>query len=169
MKNAPATALILGILALAGCEPSLPGWIFQPFEGPGIDADGEVTATPGEEGQFVLATTFLPVRAESQVLFSDTMEPILAALDAEPPGLVGTSLARTIDASAYRTLSVWESEEAMFAFVLGDAHAVAISRAPNIEVEGEARAARWRINPQDVPPAWPDVVARLDREGRSLR
>jgi heme-degrading monooxygenase HmoA len=134
------------------------GDIAQPFEGPGFK-NGEVTTKA--EGPFLAATTHLILEDgdEAQKAFDENMEAINAVL-LDQPGLVGVSLAGKPFTREYRTLSVWETEEAMLAWVTSEAHATAMADVGDKMVLG--RGTHWSIEKDQMPPAWDDAKQRLD-------
>ena len=163
-------ALLSVPLLLAGCQYVHDGWAFQPFQGPAFDIkDGLLI--DAEEGQtFVIAATYLPVSKDSRDLFGERMDAIQAELDAEPDGLIGYALAqKLVGSDEYRTVTVWEDEDAMMAFVLGEAHLAAMASSTQIkDPEGEARVHRWEIAADALPPVWDDVIEMTDSQGRAV-
>jgi heme-degrading monooxygenase HmoA len=89
------------------------------------------------------------------------MGPISDELMAPADGLMGLSFTISSECAAVRTLSVWESEEAMMRFVTGPAHAAAIqatgdvSRGGSITMTFEASEFE-AINWENVVPALAD-------------
>lgn len=170
-RNRNLSLLILALSSGAGCQYVQDGWAFRPFEGPGYDiADGLLLDV--EEGQtFLLATTYLPVSKAGERRFGDHMDALQDELDSGPEGLVGQSLAQKIFGREYRTLTVWEDEDAMMAFVLGEAHLAAMADSTEIadpESPIGPLVQRWEIAPEDLPPVWDEVIERLDTEGRGV-
>lgn len=162
--------LVPALVATSACDYlSSDGWLFSPFEGPGYtQADGLTLDLPGDQS-LIVATTYLPIRDgdEANDLFQRHMEELNAALEAGPEGLVGYSLGQSLVANEVRTLSVWTSYEAMYGFVLGDAHAAAMEDGARIEVEGAARVAQWETTAAELPPSWPEARERVETEGRN--
>lgn len=151
--------VVVGCVAAAGCE------LAQPFQGPGYSLSSGLTSTA--PGPFVVATTLLEVKddAEARAAFDGFMAPMTEALPTAP-GLVGSSLATGPD--GYRTLSVWESEDAMLGWVVSSVHADAMGGMVQ-HVDGGATAS-WTMTREELlagPPSWDDAKARLDGEGAS--
>ena len=172
INRLPLAGLALAIAStffLGACEYlSADGWLRQPFEGPSFTMDEGLTGDWEADHTFVISTTYLPVRptAEAQELFDERMIPIRELLDDGPEGLIGYSVAQRLIGSEYRTLTVWESYDALYAFVLSDAHLAAVNDASDIAVEGEARVFTWEAKQDELPPKWGDAEARLEEAGR---
>lgn len=111
-----------------------------PLAGPGVDpATGELRAPP--EGGYLMSTTYLQIRPDAQDLFFELVTPIGQQLAAQP-GLVAVQLTSSAECGSARTLGVWQSEEAMFDFSLGDAHQAAVGRIGEVS-RGASAFATW--------------------------
>ena len=165
--TASVASIALAVSVSAGCEILSPnGDVAQPFQGPGFTEDG-LTATVPESGVFVVGATRLVVADgdEPIELFNERMNAIGAALDAGPPGLVGYSTRQNLfSRDGYRTVSVWESQDALWAFVLGDAHFAAIEDADRIGAEG-SKVVQFTLPPEELPPRWDMVIEKTDTDG----
>ena len=155
-------------LALGGCS-SNDGFFWNPLEGPQYDAETGLTFEPDADQTFVVAATYLPVSRQGKGLFRERMGGIQAELDAGPDGLIAYSTGGKLVGREYRTVTVWETEDDMMAFVLGDAHAQAMVDGVDIRhPDKEARVVRWEIMPDELPLDFADVQARTDNEGRQV-
>ena len=112
------TLTLLTAMALSGCAYTEDGWIWRPLEGPSYDIGEGLTFEPEPETTFVVAATYLPVSREGRGLFSDNMDAIQATLDAEPEGLIAYSLGQKMVGREYRTVTVWEDEDALMGLSL---------------------------------------------------
>lgn len=158
------------LLAIAGCENTVSGgWTYTPFKGPGFDQEGNLQLQTEAGQEFVVATTYLPVgRGDSKDLFDEHMANIQSALWEDPEGLVGYAYAEKIVGMEYRTISIWEDYDALYAFVLGSAHSAAIADAPLIKDAGSApMVGSWVVDADSLPPDWEEVEQRLADEGRA--
>jgi quinol monooxygenase YgiN len=73
-------------------------------------------------------------------------------------GLIGYSLLARPLRKHFWTLSVWEDEAALRAFVEAGAHAITMrSMAPHM---GATRFIRWKIRGAGIPPKWADALDR---------
>jgi len=158
----PVFATLSLVVVSSACE------LAPPFEGPGY-SNG---LTSEAEGPFTVSTTNLILKEgdpDAQGLFDKNMEVLSKALpDAE--GLVGSSLSITLFGSGYRTLSVWESEEAVLAWVTSEAHGNAMSEMAD-HSDPKSSVASWtmtRAELEEAPPSWDDAKARLDSDGREV-
>lgn len=78
-------------------------------------------------------------------------------------GLVGYSLRARLAAKRFWTLSVWEDETALGAFVAAPPHAAAMKAlAPYM---GATRFTRWTVKGSDLPLQWDDALKRGDSAG----
>jgi quinol monooxygenase YgiN len=75
-------------------------------------------------------------------------------------GLVGYSLRARLAAKRFWTLSVWEDETALRAFVAARPHAAVMKAlAPHM---GATRFTRWTVRGSDLPLQWSDALKRGD-------
>jgi quinol monooxygenase YgiN len=73
-------------------------------------------------------------------------------------GLVGYSLQARLAAKRFWTLSVWEDEMALQAFVSAPPHAAVMKAlAPHM---GATRFTRWTVKGFELPPQWDDALKR---------
>jgi len=73
-------------------------------------------------------------------------------------GLIGYSLRAQLGAKRFWTLSVWEDEAALQAFVAAAPHAAVMSAlAPHM---GETRFTRWTVKGSGLPIPWGDALKR---------
>jgi heme-degrading monooxygenase HmoA len=149
---------VVVLVALSsGCE------IAQPFQGPKWDMNKGLT-DKSLKGPFLAATTDIIVKQDSaaQDLFNNDFNAIQTELKASP-GLIGYSLDEIIGGDDYRTLTVWEDEQAMVDFVTGKAHAQAMSDATKIGQHGEVTT--WNVELKDMPPTFDDAKRELAKQG----
>ncbi len=151
-----ASALAL----VAACNVvSLTGDGMTAFEGPGYSPSAGLTAEPADGEHFVLAATHLELADGADDLFAERADGVQAVLDADPPGLVGYAVRKNFfTRDGYYTMSVWESEEAMYGFVATDAHVAAMSDVDRI---GGGRVTHWNVTASELPPQWDPTIARL--------
>jgi heme-degrading monooxygenase HmoA len=82
---------------------------------------------------------------------------------AEARGLVGYSLFGKPFAKQYWTLSVWENEAALQAFVRESPHQEVMSAlAADM---GKTQFARWQMHGSEGQPSWDDALRRLGPDG----
>lgn len=128
------------------------------FAGPGIGEGGVVA-----EGPFVVSATHaIPAKGQGDA-FGAHVDGIQAALDAmdADSGLVGYALRGEVGGNDNWTSTIWTSEEAMLAFVVGEAHSAAMGEAASILAEGTF--VHWEVaDASALPPSWDDILERLD-------
>lgn len=162
-------ALLFSMFVTAGCQYVQDGWAFQPFEGPGYDIKDGLLLDIDADTPLVIAATYLPVGKDGKDLFDERMEALQGELAAGPEGLVGFSLGQKLVGREYRTVSVWESEDAMMAFVLGEAHLAAMGDSASIAEPGvDAIVHQWETTAAQLPPVWDDVIEHTDGDGRRI-
>jgi heme-degrading monooxygenase HmoA len=132
--------------------------VVQPFVGPGFDETGALLEPVADE--YVVSTTQLLPRpeAEAQQLFNELTGAVVAQV-MQTPGFVGVAVATEPNCGFARTLSVWESEEAMFAFVGSGAHAEAMTHTFDVGVTG--RVTSWSVPGEEAPPSWETAIAQI--------
>ena len=129
-----------------------------PLAGPGVDPDTGALRAPPAAGYHV-STTYLQIKPDSQQLFGELVAPIVQQLGAQP-GLLAVQLTTAAGCGTARTLTIWESEEAMFGFVLGDVHQDAVGRIDEVS-RGASAFATWTATTLDDT-TWEAAASRLD-------
>jgi quinol monooxygenase YgiN len=126
--------------------------------GPGADPiTGELIA---EGTSFVVSSTYLAIKPEAaaQQAFGESVAPLVPALLANP-GVVAIQLGTSMQCGSARTFTVWQDEAAMMAFVVGDAHANAIARTPEIS-RGGSVVTHWTAT-SIAEITWDEAIARI--------
>jgi heme-degrading monooxygenase HmoA len=140
--------------------------IEQPFNGPGME-NGAVKDP--HDGDYFASTTHLRLKDvdDAGEAFDRHMKAIQEALQTQP-GLVGFSLSFVpFNNDEYRTLSVWESEEAMLGWVTSDVHFAAIEEFVDRDLQDGGSVHAWPVKAAEVPPTWADARERLSKDGRA--
>jgi hypothetical protein len=115
--------------------------------------------------QYVVLLTYLPLRRlTSTPAFFGHVQRIRGQLK-RAPGLVGYSLRARPLAREYWTLSVWESERALLAFVKMQPHGG--SMVSLRERMGETRFLRWPVAGTEPLPDWEHAMRRAAAAQRS--
>jgi len=131
--------------------------VIQPLTGPGIDPEtGEIIA-PLQDG-YVLHTTQILVRPEKLEDFIALNVPIAEQL-MMTEGLVGFALAQEPNCGFSRTMGVWESEAAMYAFVASGAHAQAMAKTTEVSITG--RTTMWTAAADEMPLTWEMAIEAI--------
>lgn len=148
--------------ASAVLEADLEG---TPFMGPAADPEtGELRLSSGP--QYMVSSTYgvpvpgeggAPVTAEYDTIFAGVAEQL-----AKEPGLLAYKLASSDACASGRTLAVWESEEAMYAFVTSPAHVRAMQRVEAILQPGYG-VTHWQADDSNQM-TFEEGVKRLKEE-----
>jgi quinol monooxygenase YgiN len=174
MNNVKMVVVFGFVTALAGCDAvevvDRQAVLNAPFEGPGWDSKA---SKPKDETprRVVVAFThlMLPNKAKAHQEFWDVMTPIRERLGKQA-GLIGYATRVSLDLSEDWTLSVWENEEAMYDYVLGEEHMDAVKRLESYATGGWVSHIETDLNAiptiEDVPElvrshgrkAWPHVA-----------
>lgn len=119
---------------------------------------------PADPSRTYLALlTYLPLKSFWRLpqFFGFTAQ-ILRQLSTAPGGIGYAALARPLRREFW-TLSVWEDEEELRAFVYDVPHVrVMAALAPHL---GKTSFVRWDVSGAGVPPGWQDAFGRLSRGG----
>jgi heme-degrading monooxygenase HmoA len=158
---------MLWILSLVACDYYTGNWIYSPLEGPGMEIGGELLVEPQDDAQWIAASTHLYVSGgEGMKLFSENMEAMQETLDAKPEGLIAYSLGQELIGREYKTLTVWESEEAMYSFVMSPAHLQAMADGGDIANPDKVSTSySWEISPEELPLDWKQVNEIMEESG----
>jgi hypothetical protein len=114
------------------------------------------------EQQYLALLSYLPLRSYRKipVFFRFTLQ-INRQLRATP-GAVGYSMRANMFSRRFWTLSVWESDRALLAFVGQERHGTVMKDlAPHV---GATKFTRWKLLGSGVPPRWEDAVRRSVQE-----
>src|SRR5262249_52861068 len=122
-------------------------------------------ATTDPEREYLILGSYLPLRRYSATFrFARRVAAVRRQL-ASANGLVGYSMLGKPFARRYWTLSAWQDEAALQAFVAQNPHFDTMSAmAPDMET---TRFVRWHLKGSALPPRWPDALHRLESTGRS--
>jgi quinol monooxygenase YgiN len=129
------------------------------WHGPGVDeASGAL-----KPGSYVLSSTYLRMKTEPQTQgrVQQVSDPIITDFQSRP-GLVAFAFASSDSCTVARTFTVWESEEAMYAFVSSDAHRAAAGTLSEVS-RGRSAVTHWSGTEADA--TWPKALAELGKGG----
>lgn len=131
----------------------------SPLGGPGVDpATGALR--PPTNGAYVVSSTYLTLRPEpaAQQAFGELMGPISETL-ATQPGLIAIQLGTSMACGTARTLTVWDTEESMYAFVASPPHAAAMARVGEVS-RGQSVVTHWDASTV-AEASWAEVERKL--------
>ncbi|HKE00648.1 MAG TPA: antibiotic biosynthesis monooxygenase, partial [Planctomycetota bacterium] len=108
--------------------------------------------------EYVALLTYLPLRAYRSIPRFLVSTIRIGRQLARAPGAIGYSLRASMGSKQFWTLSVWESEAALGAFVAARPHLDAMSGLRGHM--GATRFTRWRVRGRELPPDWSDALRR---------
>lgn len=137
----------------------------RPLSGMNFDASEGGFLTEPTQSTFVAHTTQIYMKPEGEAEFLMLSGQLFGVLG-DTPGLVAWTVGTDEGCGVARTMGIWESEEALYAFVASDLHAQAMSRTTALSFTGrtmhfdvtkeEAEALTWdvmREKLEDVEPS----------------
>lgn len=143
--------------ALYACEEVQFGEA-KPLSGPGYDPMTGFVGTP--QSSYVVHATQIYLRPEHYDEFYGLAGKVVAQL-ASTEGLVAFTIGSDDACGVARTMGVWSSEEALYAFVGSGAHAEAMAKTSALTFTG--RTTHWDATPEDVEAlTWDVARAKLE-------
>lgn len=125
----------------------------------------ESSVAPSPERGYVALLSYLPLKSYSRLLpfFVYTFQ--IAKQLASAQGLVGYSLLARPLSKRFWTLSAWENDAALQAFVQHPPHVrIMTALAPHME---KTEFVRWPVKGFQLPLNWQDALARLAADARN--
>lgn len=117
----------------------------KPLSGPGYDPVSGFIGTP--KATYVVSATQIFVKPEQEDAFFQQAGKVIAQLG-ETPGFVAFALGGDTTCGDSRTISVWESEDALYEFVGSGAHVTAMQMAPDLGLTG--RTTHWDATSEEI-------------------
>jgi heme-degrading monooxygenase HmoA len=111
------------------------------------------------DGPFLVVATHTRVAKGERRAFGDHVDAIKTQLDGQP-GFIGQSLRANMPGRERWTMTVWEDEASMLAFVVSDAHLAAMGQSTTV-IDGVYSAAWW-VDAEELPVSWSDAVEKLN-------
>jgi heme-degrading monooxygenase HmoA len=134
----------------------------MPFHGPITEI-----ANPSSEETAVIALTYVKTgndAAKNNVFWEHLMK-VDAAMPTQK-GYLGHALRRVILGTEGWTMTVWENEQSLNAFVLSKTHQAAIQN--GLGAVSQGRFARVTVKKSEVPISWKKAEQLLTEQGRNL-
>lgn len=127
-----------------------------------VDLPWQSVHAPSHQRQDLVLLSDLPLKGYRKMwMFSRHVRAIRRQL-AGTPGLVGYSLRAKLLRHSFWTLSVWEDDAALMAFVGKEPHRATMSA---LRPHMDATAfVRWELMGSEVPPSWDAAMRRSDAE-----
>ena len=130
----------------------------SPLQGPGIDPETGAIVGPPQDTYLVHSTLGVVTPETAAALDAMTQEVIAQAMTSE--GAIGFSFSLDENCGYARTLGIWESEEAMLAFVVSGKHAEAMQQSDDLL--GGGRFGHIEVAAEDLDQAWELALAHLE-------
>lgn len=104
-----------------------------------------------QQDTYIASTTFIILDPDQTARFNELAGAIAADLQTRE-GLIAVSLGGSQKCGIARTMAVWASEEAMGAFVIGEAHAAAMAETSVVGLNGAV--THWEVAADEIPMSW---------------
>ena len=155
MRSSLLALALLPVLAGCSLEPEE-----SPLSGPGFEED--TGAFLGEEGDYVIALTYLKVRnapGPGDRFGELATDAATNLFETEPEGWLGAGF-RNIGRLQQFTMTAWESEEAMLEWVVSPVHVQAMTEIG--DVSSEAKSTVLDVTEAELPFSWEEAVPVYD-------
>jgi hypothetical protein len=143
---------------LAACEPTDLEMLL-PWMGPAFDPATGQLVQPLPAGHIEAVVNGWRKYDEDATMLRMEQGAIVAGDVFARDGLLGFQSVESVECDISISHTLWRDEAAMFAFVLGDPHANAMSRFE--EMHHEAAGAHWVGEARDTPPTWREGIDRM--------
>ncbi len=125
-----------------------------------VDTPWRSLLPPDRGREYLALLSYLPLKGFRKTVTLQRQSGKIHAQLASTPGLVGYSFRAKLSSHRFWTLSIWEDERALMAFVANDPHRATMGTLqPYMD---ETAFTRWAIRGSDVPPSWDDALRRSD-------
>jgi heme-degrading monooxygenase HmoA len=125
-----------------------------------VDTPWRSLSTPDRGREYLALLSYLPLKGFRKLLTLQRQSSKVGRQLAETHGLVGYSFRAKLSSHRFWTLSIWEDEQALMAFVGRDPHRATMGLLQ--PYMGESAFTRWTIRGSDVPPSWDDAIRQSD-------
>jgi quinol monooxygenase YgiN len=115
------------------------------------------------DGEYLALLSVLPLKRHFRIPWFLLHAARIMRQLSRTPGLLGYSLLGRPLVKRFFTLSVWEDEAALQAFV----HAMPHAQAPSVMAPhmGKTAFVRWRVRGSELPPSWGEALRRWEAWG----
>lgn len=125
-----------------------------------VDTRWQSLSTPDRGREYLALLSYLPLRGLRKMLTLQRRSRQIGKQLAHTQGLVGYSFRAKLSSHRFWTLSIWEDEVALIAFVRQDPHRATMGLLQ--PYMGETAFTRWTIRGSEVPPSWDDALRRFE-------
>lgn len=132
--------------------------VLAPWIGPAFDPETGALLEPLPEGHVEAVVNGWAIRTDEAFALrveyaTQTLDDLLAR-----DGLLGFQSVESVECDIAISHSLWRDEAAMFEFVVGEAHAAAMSQAS--KMHHAVAGAHWQAPMRTAPPTWEQAIAR---------
>lgn len=128
-----------------------------------MDLPWKATAEASREREYVALLSFLPLKQSRRIPVALVYTWRIAQQLKAARGLIGYTLRAQLLAKSFWTLSAWESEVAMRAFVRASPHReIMAALAPYM---GRTSFNQWTVKGAELPLRWDDALRRIRESG----
>lgn len=146
--------------------PFLFGCAFNtPLSGPNYQSGAALEAVGITEVVVSLTEAELKRNRDARDLFWKYVDDIDVQLETQP-GLIASSKRVTLFGQKAWTMTIWQDQAALMAFVQSDVHQIAARRTPDMITDG--RFATFVMASRELPLDWDTALDRLQTEGRPM-
>jgi len=125
-----------------------------------VDTPWRLVLSPDRGREYLALLSYLPLKGFRKMLTLQRQTGKVRAQLASTPGLVGYSFRAKLMSHRFWTLSIWEDERALMAFVGRDSHRMTMGILQ--PYMAETAFTRRTIRGSEVPPSWDDAMHRAD-------
>ena len=129
----------------------------QQLAGPGVDPDTGALAP----GHYVISSTYLAMVPEQSEHAQQLGGAVIQSLPSMQ-GLVASGFASSTSCATLRTLTVWQSEEDMVAFVSSPAHAAAMAQTSTLSRGSISNVISWEGDETNA--TWEEAAKQLAKQ-----
>ena len=125
-----------------------------------VDTRWQSLSTSDRGREYLALLSYLPLKGFRKMLTLQRQSGKVGKQLAHTRGLVGYSFRAKLSSHRFWTLSIWEDEGALMAFVRQDPHRATMGLLRPFM--GETAFTRWTIRGSEVPPSWDDAIRRSE-------
>ena len=151
---------MLCFFLLGGCKVS------TPLSGPGYDSEKGVTVIGNDKLTIGLTYVYIGDDRELNKSFWTNVKKVTSYLETSPTGFIAYSIRKEIVGNQAWTMTVWESEESLNAFVRSDVHQKAITESR--DALQKVGFVRFEIDKEEIPISWNKAETIMEAKGRFL-
>ena len=115
--------------------------------------------TPQPDREYLALLSYLPLKGYRKIIDMIRRSQSISSQLGQTPGLIGFTFLAKFLRHRFWTLSAWEDEQALMAFIGKAPHREAMTGLQ--PYMGETAFVRWRVKGADLPLRWDDALPRM--------